>query len=417
MKKRFVIIGTGSAFALLGLATTFLSSQSAQAVTCNVTISPGSSAASQIASAAANSANTTICLNSGNYGSVPLYGISRSSFVTIQSASGQTANIAPQVGNSKFIRLSNLTLSGFILINSCSTNIEFVNSKFVGNTEGMAIDASSCPSTTHNYLLDGVSFANTGQATWEGRLSLRAVNGMTIKNSTFSGIYSGSPADGIQLIGGTQNVTIGPNNVFDGILESLCGGVHCDAIQIYGAGKITIDGNHFKKGDTFIMSPDGSNNVTVRNNAFDGTGSSYAFPIQLGSATNVVFSHNTLTGVAGMGFGNKSGMPASQNCTAENNIFKDSARIYENNCTGTVVVRSNMFSSSGNASGTANLIATPVFSGGSNPTTLAGFALAAGSPGKNAGNDGKDMGIIYLGGSTTSPASIAAPTNLRIVNP
>jgi len=39
-----------------------------------------------------------------------------------------------------------------------------------------------------------------------------------------------------------------------------------------------------------------------------------------------------------------------------------------------------------------SLTGTPVFAGGATPTTIAGFALAAGSPGKNAGSDGKDMG-------------------------
>jgi len=34
----------------------------------------------------------------------------------------------------------------------------------------------------------------------------------------------------------------------------------------------------------------------------------------------------------------------------------------------------------------------PLYGGGANPATIAGFALAAGSPGKNAGSDGKDMG-------------------------
>jgi hypothetical protein len=34
----------------------------------------------------------------------------------------------------------------------------------------------------------------------------------------------------------------------------------------------------------------------------------------------------------------------------------------------------------------------PIFVGGASPTTLAGFALAANSPGKNAASDGKDMG-------------------------
>ena len=45
-----------------------------------------------------------------------------------------------------------------------------------------------------------------------------------------------------------------------------------------------------------------------------------------------------------------------------------------------------------NGTDAQSLTGQPVFMGGAAPTTLAGFALAAGSPGKNAGSDGKDMG-------------------------
>jgi hypothetical protein len=39
-----------------------------------------------------------------------------------------------------------------------------------------------------------------------------------------------------------------------------------------------------------------------------------------------------------------------------------------------------------------SIAGAPIFVGGATPTTLAGFALAANSPGKNAASDGKDMG-------------------------
>jgi hypothetical protein len=361
-----------------------------------------------------------ICLNAGNYGSVNLYNISRSSFVTIQSASGQSANIAPQIGASKYIRISNVTLSGFVLVNSCSTNIEFVNSKFIGNTEGMAIDASSCPSTTHNYLVDGVTFANTGQATWEGRLSLRATNGMTIKNSTFSGIWSGSPSDGVQLFGGTQNTTVGPNNVFSGILESLCGTTHCDAIQLYGAGSNNkITGNYFINGDTFIMAPDGTDRVTVNNNVFDGTAASYMDKIQFGSAASPVFKHNTVRNVR-VSFDSKVGNSASTNVIAQDNIMVGSNTSWKtsngsgcSNCTFT----HNLFDDSADASGTNNLIGSPTFVGGASPNTFAGFQLTSNSLGSRAATDGTDMGSNYFGGTSSTPAPAPTATPIATATP
>lgn len=41
---------------------------------------------------------------------------------------------------------------------------------------------------------------------------------------------------------------------------------------------------------------------------------------------------------------------------------------------------------------THSRLGTPMFVGGSSPASPNGFALAAGSPGKNAGSDGKDDG-------------------------
>ena len=44
-------------------------------------------------------------------------------------------------------------------------------------------------------------------------------------------------------------------------------------------------------------------------------------------------------------------------------------------------------------SGAGNVTGTPIFVGGANPTTYAGWRLAPGSPGKGAASDGTDIGI------------------------
>ena len=61
---------------------------------------------------------------------------------------------------------------------------------------------------------------------------------------------------------------------------------------------------------------------------------------------------------------------------------------------------------------------TPIFSGGSNPANVDDFSLASGSPGKNAGNDGKDLGadisLVGVGGAGGQGGSPPdAPTGLR----
>lgn len=58
-----------------------------------------------------------------------------------------------------------------------------------------------------------------------------------------------------------------------------------------------------------------------------------------------------------------------------------------------------------------SLTGTPVFVGGATPTTIAGFALAAGSPGKQAGSDGRDMG------ADVTKVGIQALDSLTITSP
>ncbi|MDP2876300.1 MAG: hypothetical protein Q8O00_08955, partial [Holophaga sp.] len=58
-----------------------------------------------------------------------------------------------------------------------------------------------------------------------------------------------------------------------------------------------------------------------------------------------------------------------------------------------------------------SIAANPIFVGGESPSTIAGFALAVGSPGKNAGSDGRDMGadVSRVGIQTQGRLTITAP--------
>jgi hypothetical protein len=395
---------------VLGCSAALLGTPQNSYAACDQTLSVGAN----VAAAAASAANgTTICLNSGNYGTVGLSNISRSGFVTIQSTTGTGAQVNAEVYGSKFIKLANLTIQG-ATIRGCSTNIEIWNSTFVANSTGLLYNYdTACPGISNMALVvDGVTFDRIQESLYEGRLSVRGVNGLTIRNSVFSGEPATSPSDGIQLIGGSQNITIGPGNTFTGILESLCGSVHCDAIQLYGAGSnIVITGNMFKNGDTFIMAPDGSDRVTISNNVFDGSSSSYQSKLQMGTASNAMMDHNTIIR-ANAGFTSKIGSPASTNSIAQNNILIDGILdiSYGSGCTG-CTLRYNLFNSSQNASGTNAITGTPLFVGGSLPTTWAGWQLTTTSPGHNAGNDGRDMGTNYYG-PTAAPK---VPSRLRIV--
>lgn len=350
---------------------------------CGQTVNPGTDLASIVASAPNGS---TICLNAGHYGNVNLSNLARTGYATIASTSGTGAIMSPSVGNSRYIRFERMRLTSMLIQNN-STNIQIVNSTFLPNQNGLAIVDSS------NILVDGVDFTNVNQATWSGRLSLNNASHTTITNSRFVGVGNSSnvreaAADGIMIVGNANNNTIGPNNIFSNILQNVCDvanpGSHCDAIQFYGAGpNNVINGNYFDSVHTYIMAPDGTENVTVTNNVFNGASvPDYVDKIQFGSAENPRFEHNTLRNVR-VSFDSKPGNAATTNAVAQNNLmaagssFKTSGG---NGCSGCTISN--------------NLSGTPTFVGGANPTTYSGFQLTSSSMGYRAATDGRDMGAI-----------------------
>jgi hypothetical protein len=257
-----------------------------------------------------------------------------------------------------------------------------------------------------------VSFSGVDLGGNEGRLGTEGpINGLTVTRSFFGNNGYG---DGIQLGGGT-NITIGPGNTFDGINQAYCdshGGAHCDSIQSFIAGSgLLIKGNWFKNGETYLMFPDGGVPMIIENNVFDNSSNTYDASIQMGSITGLIFRHNTIYSTD-LHLGSKVGMSASTNALVENNIFNSNVlSIDGSGCTG-CTYRFNQFNTSGNGSGTNQIIGTPAYVGGSPPQlTWAGWQLAAGSPGKNAGNDGKDVGTNYYGTGTITPPSSACDLN------
>jgi len=376
------------------------------ALACDQTLSVGANVASAVASAPNGS---TICLNNGNYGTVNLFDISRSGYVTLTSTNRHGAQIKPNPGNGQYVKFQGLTIPGG-LSNSCSKHVQWIDNVFTGT---MTLSNNGC--SNMDLLFDGNTFndINVGGDDYEGRLSVvyGCPSGVTIRNNTFSGGVS----DGIQVLGGACNVQIGPGNVFSNILESRCGSVHCDAIQFYGAGaNNVIEGNYFKSGDTYLMMPDGSSGVTVRNNVFDGGGVSYEYKLQFGSASNLLFEHNTVYN-ASVAIDSKSGSSASTNATVRNNIisgysqFKTSGGSGCSNCT----FSTNLFDDSGSLRGSPTLVGAPSYvGGGTNPSTWTGFQLTTSSLGARGATDGLDIGSTFFGGSASpSPPPPIQPSS------
>ncbi|MGZ3770416.1 MAG: hypothetical protein ACXVCP_12800 [Bdellovibrio sp.] len=378
---------------------------------CDQTLSVGINVANAIASAAAGS---TVCLNSGNYGTVNLNNIVKTSPVTLQSASGRTAVINLNITQSSFLTLKNMTVSG-LSISYQTTNITVSNNTFTGqfliNMGGNGGNYGNA-----NILIDQNSFDNITVCAdcYEGRLQIISdlPSGVTVTNNHFGGP---GESDGIQ--NGAYGVVIGPGNVFDGIIQGNYAR-HVDAYQGYGQSHTTIIGNYFINGDTFIMTPDGGDTEVMTNNIFVGDGGA---KIQLGSHINDVFSHNTVINIGVQINKKMESTTKSSNALVKNNILinsdfntVDSGGVEScTNCT----FEHNLFSTSADALGINNLIGLPTFLGGIQPTAWPGYQLSASSLGYKAGTDGFDMGSNYYGSGVVIQPTIviAAPSNLRIV--
>lgn len=378
---------------------------------CTQTLNPGANVASAVSSAAAGS---TICLNAGSYGSHAFVNIAKSSPVTIQSTSGQTASIRPDVYSSSNLVFANLTMPG-LEIREASRNVRVQGTKFTGQA------ILRVTSTDSNVVIDSSTFDGISVCTncYEGRLQIVQGHGVKITNSHFGG---GGESDGIQL--SANGATIGPGNVFEGIIQGSYGR-HIDAIQGYGQSNTTIVGNYFTNNTIYVGMYDGGRNETITGNVF-GPSATNEQKLQLGSIQGLTFTHNTAKGRFVVAQGAKSGMARNSNAVYRNNIF-DGTSIADTGdqpgCSTGCVYERNLFTSSSSARGSNNLIGTPTYAGGA--TSWPGYKLSTSSLGYKAATDGADVGITYYGpgtsGGTTEPTQpapvvLSAPTSLRVVN-
>ena len=391
----------------------------AYAQTCTQTLNPGANVASAVSSAA-NGA--VICLNSGSYGSVNFTNISRSGFVTVKSTSGVGARMSiGEIYNSKYIKLDSLTFDS-VAVRECSTDIQLLNSTWVAGGGGLTfLYATSCSASDMRLVVDNGTFTGVGRAGYEGRLSVRGVRGLTIKNSLFSGqpTNSADASDGIMLVGNATNVTIGPGNTFRDIVQSQCGSVHCDAIQMYGNGSgTTITGNYFVNNSVHIGNYDGgSPSMKITNNIFD-KGSQSGQQLQIGGVQGMLMEHNTFRGVT-LGIGTKSANTQHSGWVVQNNIFDGAAFAATGDqpgCGSDCVMRYNLKANGGSTTpaGTNTITGTLLYASLGSLTNWLGWTLAIGSAGNNAGNDGKDVGYLGTTSGSTDTTPPSPPTGLTV---
>jgi hypothetical protein len=390
--------------ATVATVATALVSQASQAA-CDQTLSVGANVASAVSSAASGS---TICLNAGSYGTINISGVTKSTPVTIQSASGQAASAYFVISQTSGLVFRSLTVNGMYMSNQAK-NITVSGSKF---TDQLLINMTANAGSSYgnaNILIDGNTFDGISVCAncYEGRIEVLSSlpAGVIISNNH---IGNAGESDGIQL--GANGVQVGPGNVFDGI-KQLNYSRHVDSIQLYGATNTKIIGNYFINNNVMIMAPDGAGGEIIKDNLFIGNGE-YWPAIQFGSLEGGEFAHNTVKNVAVMINKKTENTTKSSNVSAHDNIMLNSSFTTTDgngvasclNCTFT----RNLFDS--NATGTNNLIGTPSFIGGSAPTTSAGWQLTSSSLGYRAGTDGLDLGATTYGsGAIVVPTPTATP--------
>jgi hypothetical protein len=372
----------------------------AAVVLATALISPGSGAAADRSATPANLASVfgsaqggdVIHLSAGDYGRFT--GASKSSMVTLKADPGVTASIAADLNGASNLRFENLRITMASV--ERSTAIEFVGNTFTGSalvdtTDRDGDHAILFDGNTH----DGVAVCST---CFEGRITVHgsSINttpvGVTIRNSHFGG---GGNSDGIQV--GAYGVQI-LNNEFADLRQGDPRLAHTDAVQLYGQSHTVIRGNYMHNVATGILCADGCNgeliehNVIVTINSYPG--------ILLGPDRSSIIRHNTLPS-ASIRVDEGNGGGASSGTLIQDNI----AGGYD--LAGTSLKTDFNLVADGARRATSDVQGRPVFVGGAHPTTLAGYALAAGSPGKGTASDGTDRGanIATMG----APAAGAPP--------
>lgn len=393
------------------------------AATCTTTLNSGGDVNTAITNA---TGGDTICLNTGTY-AITVTSVTKSPRVTVKSTSGISATVTLlDLTSVNGLTFTSLTVTDVNIDGNGTNNLtlsRITQSPLTGSY--WEIDCGNWTAMARSIVLDGNTHEDAydqdtdPQGGQEGRLSFvggsngsgtEAANcgGLQVKNSLFKGSLAPQRcSDGIFLQAG--NIHIGPNNIFTEIYDTGTDcTTHVDAIQCYDCEDgIVIDGNYFHDNKVIFgwydsFDGDGNEGFQITNNIFANcSGDGVPYDSYLGGLRRVTLAHNTFFN-CDLNAGHKVGDPENTEWVVENNIF-DNASLNQqespgcgSDCTNRYNLRSNggstyLTCSPGCVTGTADYIGVGSIANWSN------WQLDTGSPGKNAGNDGLDMGTLCYG--------------------
>jgi hypothetical protein len=148
--------------------------------------------------------------------------------------------------------------------------------------------------------------------------------------------------------------------------------------------------------------------LTLTNNVFVTDGEYPDQVVQAGTNGDV-YRHNTFANGARIRLGNPNGCGLSSNVTIVDNVITGGLRLTEGQSTGTFTQNYNLIP--GGGAGANTLSGSPVYAGGSQPSTFAGYALASTSLGYLAASDGTSIGIGQLAPKPPQ-VTVAPPSSL-----
>jgi hypothetical protein len=330
----------------------------------------------------------TIELASGDYGHFE--GGIKPGTVTLEAAPGANVRMDLTFNPAANITVDGITVTGALLADSRTHDITIRNADVPGQ---IWLD-------TRELHDAGIVLANDVFHDWdtcgscgEARVFLTGGNqpsGVTIRDSEFYGGLS----DGIQN-GAVGTRIIG--NEFHDITPGSPSGVHADAIQLYGSSQTVIRGNymHDMPEVPFIMAADGADHELIEDNVVEGSAHGYPY-ITLFSDDSSIVRHNTFADgdcafnvpCGTLRLGAKQSDDPGHGTVVEDNILSEISTEGQT----TIGQRSHNLLAHDNPSGAAEIRGLPTYVGGANPTSYAGYRLAARSLGQGNASDGLDRG-------------------------
>jgi hypothetical protein len=293
--------------------------------TCNQTLSAGANLSNALSSAASGS---TICLHGGTYsgGRIAASATNKSSFVTIQSVSGETASIGSTLfDNARYLRFQGLKFTNGIEFVPNASHVELIGNEITGREGIYFFGDERISSSVDSILIQGNNIHDidyTGSQGVSDGYGIKGIGdahaititGNTIKSVAGDYIQSGSADDWTV----NANAFLGPTRVNSHPQE------HQDLWQIYSGGDgVTFTNNVARDTGThesLLFQTGNYRNVRVENNLFDND--SVGYTCQLYQATGMIFRNNTIIGSHwGCLFRDEASRAAGSGYQIDHNVF------------------------------------------------------------------------------------------------